>query len=297
MSSAQEPPVTALTAVVPDAFGSETAATSPASAFDSFYDVHPFHGSLLAWKDTWSGSTFTGTVFGSTMSTAVAPAPLTARTDGDTTSGYRPSEATPPALPVTLPTRMASHANLRLSATSVISGRAAAVAGYAMYVQSPGQYFDPTVSNEMDRGVLQYSYSKTGPWTTTGAHWVPVGKWYYNTVTQKLTRTTWFRWTVASDAFLTGSTSRVLGVGVAPIITARVTKSGSQRIVSGTATRRAGTALLQRKVGTKYVTVATTRLTNAGAFTFGKRSLVRGTYRVVAVGDASWLVGYRALTI
>ena len=89
----------------------------------------------------------------------------------------------------------------------------------------------------------------------------------------------------------------MLAVGVAPVITARVAKSGSKRIVSGTATRRAGTALLQRKVGTTYVTVATTRLTNAGAFTFGKRSLVRGTYRVVAVGDASWLTGYRALTL
>jgi hypothetical protein len=50
-------------------------------------------------------------------------------------------------------------------------------------------------------------------------------------------------------------------------------------------------------VGSKYVTVATTRLTTAGAFSFGTRSLVRGSYRVVAVGDASWLTGYRALTI
>lgn len=65
----------------------------------------------------------------------------------------------------------------------------------------------------------------------------------------------------------------------------------------GAATRHRGTALLQRNVGGRWSTVATTSLTYAGAYSFGARALARGTYRVLVLADRYWAAGAKAFTV
>ncbi len=78
---------------------------------------------------------------------------------------------------------------------------------------------------------------------------------------------------------------------VVPIVSAKVARSGRYRIIGGAATRIGGIATLYRIVGTRLVKVAAVKLTSKGVYTFGKRALPRGYYRVLTRADKYWAAG------
>jgi hypothetical protein len=112
-----------------------------------------------------------------------------------------------------------------------------------------------------------------------------------------LTRNTWFRWVYGGDWFTTADVSPTALVKVVPLVRQTVTRSGSARVVSGTATRSRGTAVLSRVVGSRLVRLATTHLTSNGRFSFGRRRLAKGRYRVDVSADVSWAAGAVRFTI
>jgi hypothetical protein len=170
-----------------------------------------------------------------------------------------------------------------------------------LYGGLPGGGYDATRAAETDKGLLEKSIDgKT--WstvtTTSGANVFQIGVKWYNGYSPVLARNTWFRWSSAGDAFTKPFSTSVRKIIVVPTVTVKIAASGSYRTVYGTATRKLGTATLQRnvpKLGWRTVTAKI--MTSTGAFNFGKRVLPKGSYRVVTTADAGWGLGLKAFTI
>lgn len=238
--------------------------------------------------------------YGSTADIGTPPATWTPRTDAAAIYGYDVTGADPPAM-TTADNRPTTTARLVLRPSTVLYRHRAAYCALADYFVSEGVDVDYSYANL--RGTLSYSVNAGRTWTrlttTTGAK---VDEVYGDCsslmgTTQVLTRTTWFRWAYPGDMITKAATSRIVVVGVSPVVTVKVARSGSRRIVRGTATRVRGTAMLQRYSKHRWVKVATTAIGRTGAYSFGARSLPRGSYRVITLKDASWAQGLKAFRI
>ena len=277
-----------------------TPAVALSPLLQNYYQLRKDDGGFWwAWKDAGTGATATATVANIDDPLAATPV-LTAgptRTDGGTTYGYTPSTVVPPTLGASsLPSNPAtSHPTFTFSAATVAYNGRSAYQSYNLYGGLPnGAFAIPANAAETDRGVLESSFNGTTftpVLTTTGARAFVLGTQYYNGYATLLRRTVYYRWTWKGDAFTTAFTSPVRKITVIPNVYAKVTKSGASRIVSGTITRPAGTVSLYKLVTkTRYSRIASVRIARASAFggsySFGKRKLAKGTYKVVSAADA-----------
>ncbi len=301
------PPLTVVSALVPSV-APHSAVTVVNPALKDFYDIRlASSGTWWMWKDRLVGApaTTVSAAYSTTdanlaTNTSVAPTLLGDRSNGDTTLRYVPSAVAPPALTAPVDNRAAAHPALALAASVALYGRRVPYISYNLYLKDlPGYAYSLDNAVEVDRGTLQSSIDGLvfrDAVTTTGTQsfWVPSKSDYYFGNTPVLARNTWFRWVFKGNLFTAAGTSRVLKVAVVPIVSAKVLRSGTKRTVYGAATRKSGTAVLYRMVGTKLVKVAVATLTTRGAYTFGKRTLVRGTYKVVTIADKYWGAGSSA---
>jgi len=305
-STATAPVLGAVWAAIP-ADGTSVAQTQqPAPALSDAYDLRQdASGFWWFWKDDSSVSPAVSNLWSipSTLpvdTTAAAPVLVGPRVNGATTYRYVPSAVTPPALqPVANPA--AAHPFLTLSASTAAYGKRVGYDAHNYYGAPPNAAFANATASEVDRGQLLRSVDGVhfAPLlTTSGASPVVIGKSYYNAYTPALTRNTWFRWVYPGDAFTAAGTSATRVVKVPALVSAKVKPSGASRIVAGSTTRKvAGTAILYRVVGKKLVKVAAAVITAKGAYTFGKRKLAAGAYRVVTVADRYWASGSTAVKV
>jgi hypothetical protein len=212
-----------------------------------------------------------------------------------TSVGFIPVDAPPVAFSAqqaSSPTA-AVQPHLDLSAALVKTGGRPVFASYAFYLKPVGAQTWAADSGVTQRGVIQFSIDAGKSWHLLGATtsrnvvpW-PTGGPDGNGRTQALTRNTWFRWTVPADVFVGTATTSPRLVRVSPTVKAKIVKSGSKRTVAGTVARIGGTAVLYK--GTKKI--ASVKISAKGVYSFGKRVLSRGTYRVVTLADTSWAAG------
>ena len=280
--------------------GSTVRTVTPRPTLNGFYDLRQdASGTWWTWKDDTSVTPAATSAYSLADPLVDTPIPVGApRTDGATTYRYAPSTNLPPALqPVVNPA--AAHPSLALSAAVVAYGRKVAYSAYNYYGGLPGLSYAASRAAEVDRGYLQRSIDGVH-WSTaaatSGAHPVIIGSRYYNAYYAKaLTRNTWFRWLFPGDAFTKRGMSATRLVKVVPVVSARVAVSGRSRIVYGAASRVGGAVVLYRKVGTRMVKVGVAAISAKGAYSFGKRLLPRGAYRLVTVADRYWASGYKVL--
>lgn len=262
--------------------------------YNDIYDVRPCDGRWYMWKDDSTTS-----YVGVTDDPAVLPTEWVPRTNGRGTVRYVPSVALPPAIAFASD-RATANAVLELgSSRALYRGKLTYIASN-LYIRSLVGETAEQNGNITYRGVLQSSidgvtYANVA--TTTGARAFRTATGVWTGYTPVLARNTWFRWRYLGDAMTAPGYSTVSKVTVLPIVTAKVARSGSKTTVYGAATRQRGTAILQRLVSGKYVQVATTVMTKAGAFTFGSRVLPHGTYRVVIVADRYWGAAAKVITL
>ena len=262
------------------------------------YSVQKVDGIWYAFSDTGSGTSLV-TSYQTTTDLASPLGSPVARTDGQYSYGYVVTTGPGTALATTSTNRAASRASFAVSSSLVRTGGTAVYSSFAHYLRPLGNETFNGYAGATFRGVLQYSTDHAKTWRTkgwtTGATAVlwPGGGYPGNGRTQKLTRNTWFRWVFPGDLLVAPATSSVRLVKVAPTLTTTVSRSGSRRVVSGRAARVGGTIVLYQ--GSR--TVASVRISATGAFTFGRRSLARGSYRVVALADLNWAASAEAFRI
>lgn len=272
---------------VPSADGASGVTLAPSAlraALAPVYDVTRLGSDWWGWRDV-----------GSTTEYAVVPdlesfatATWTARIDGPTSFWYQPSTAAPPTL-TTPVNRPATHPYLYLSASTATYGKKLVYSSWAEYlVPLPGQTLAADGS-QVERGMLQKSTNGGSTWTdvgwTTWAHpvpWPPDTRYYGNGYTPTLTRTTWFRWKYPGDLLTLSSTSTVRKVVVVPSITVSKLRSASGTTkVYGKVAPGGGSIQLWRWTGSSWVRLATVSVSSTGSYSFGYRSLRRGSYKVV----------------
>ena len=279
-----------VTATIPAA-GPHTTTTATINTLTDYYDVRQLGGDFWGWQDTGSGSGLVSTLGSTTTPTTVAPVAIGPRSDGVHTYRYVPSTNLPAPMAVAA-NRAVAHANLVLSARTVAYGGRPAFWGYNLYLQpSVGTTYAESLADEVDRGQLHWiSVGETKAHTiaTSGSTAFQKGLATYLGFLPPLTRNTYVWWSYAGD-YLTrpGVTAKVL-VTVVPKISVHVTRSSRGTTVSGGTTRRGGSVVLYRVTGTKQTKVATARINAVGSYTFGRRALATGIYRVVSVADATW---------
>ena len=278
------------------------------TALKNTYDLGHLGSSWYAWKDRTDDNTTVVTSFASasdvSSSGATSLSAFTDRVDGDVTRSYVPTSAQPPALLASdvASNRSAAHPSLAMRTSSVAYGKRAVYAAGNGYFQDPtGAAYDPLSSYWVLKGQLLYSIDAGAHWasytTTTGKSPITVGTWQWTGQTQKLTRNTWFKWSYLGDLMTApGSTSKRL-VTVAPPITVKVARSGSYRIVYGSVLRSRGSIALLHKVGSRWRSVATVSISRKGAFSFGKKKLAKGSYKVVSLADTSWAASTTVFTV
>jgi len=276
-------------------------------------------GNWWAWKDL-STTDVQLAFIPAPLDLAVVPEPDATRTDSDHTYGYTPSTVAPPVLPAPVPggtpvvntvttsNPAVSHPAFGFTARTVVFGGKTAYQTYNLYGGLPNGAFptNSAAAAETDRGALWRSYDGGGPNTakwldTSGAKAFVVGSSYYNGYATSLKRNTWFQWRSAGDDFTTPFTTAWIKVSVVPVVTAKVTVSGSSRIVTGTATRPAGTVYLQKYVSGKWYTVTRVALVKTGSytgrFTFPKLALKKASYRTITVSDTYAAAGYKIFVV
>jgi hypothetical protein len=276
---------------------------TPRATLNGFYDLRQdANGAWWTWKDV---TTKVGTVT-TTKSTAyssadvdlftVAPVPEASdRGNGATTYHYVPSTVNPPAL-VAASNRAASHLTFNFATSTARYAQRVAFQSYNLYGGGVGGLYSAGSPAEVDRGELWSStdgvtYKKL--LTTSGASAFVLGTKWFNGYTPKLARNTWFTWRFAGDAFVAKAATSVRRIVVIPNVSAKATANGASWIVSGGVTRVGGNAVLYRVVSGKLVKVASAPILARGAYTFGKRHLAHGTYRVVSPADKSWGGAYK----
>ncbi len=285
-----------------------TIAALLAPALNDTYDLREHNGTFYTWRDVYSGSTFVETQW-ATATVAGAPgtwtvdAPDTARKrdNGDSTYRYIPVTSTLPDLQPAI-NKAAAHPTFALSKTVAVYRSKVPYQSFNLYVQDPlGGAYAAASAAEVDKGTLEWSTNNGASWislgSTSGKNVFAIGTKWYNGYSPVLARNTAFRWTFPGDYFTEASTAVVRGVKVVPIITVKKSVSGAYTTVYGYATRKLGTASLQRATSVGWRSVATTTMSSSGVFTFGKRALVKGTYRIVTIADTSWAAGVKVFTV
>ena len=214
--------------------------------------------------------------------------PSVTRLDGDRTFGYRPVSSAPTApLPPT-PQAMSDRV-LIPSAAAVLAGTRVGMDAYSEY-QPSGEVAGMDI---VEIGNLLGSWFAGGTLqgSTDGKHWASlrttpaiVARYRYD-ATLVPSRTMRYRWVFPGSANLVGGVSPVRVVTVVATVTATGRTKAGRTTVAGKVSRSSGTVLLVRKAGSRWVKVAAARITSKRTYSFGARALVRGTYRVVTVGD------------
>ena len=216
-----------------------------------------------------------------------------------------PSATAPPSLAAVVgssPSVLAvpaGHASLTLSAKSVkFKGRAAVASQNFYWADLPGRAYNPKTANaaEVDKGTLLVSTNNV-TWTkvaTSGSAAFGIGSTYYNGYTPALRANTFFQWSYAGDALTGPSVSSVRVVTVVPTVGVKVAHSGRKVRVSGTITAWPGAMGLYVLRAGHWRTVASVTISKSaktiGTYTFGYRSLAKGTYKVANRGTTG--VGY-----
>ncbi|HTY71058.1 MAG TPA: hypothetical protein VMI11_01375 [Actinomycetes bacterium] len=277
---------------------SGTTADGPAN----YYNAGKLGSDWWMWTDTGTGSSLV-THWGTTADPTVAPSSLSDRVDGQHSYSYQATAAVPPALG-TPANKAGANAFLDVSTNGTTTGKKVVYLSQNLYwVPVPGTTF-ANDADEVDYGVLQYSTDGRKTYRTL-AHtnadnpvaWPGASGYFGNGRTQALTRNTWFRWHYLGDLFTKAGYSNVQEVSVSPTVKLSVAKSGSRRTISGKAARQGGKATLYRMSGGHKTKIATVKLTSKGGFSFGKRSLAKGTYEVVVAADKSWAASTKTLKI
>jgi hypothetical protein len=270
------------------------------SALGPVYLVTRLGSDWWGWRDVGEVTEYAVVPDLTSFSTAV----WTARTDGLTSTYYRPSTGAPPVMttPINRPT---THPYLSLSASATTYGKRLVYLSWAEYlVPLPGQTLADDYA-EVDRGLLQMSTNAGSSWSNVGwtswanpVPWPPNTRYSGNGYTPILKRTTWFRWSYPGDMLTLPSTSVVRKVVVSPTITvSKIRSSAGTTKVYGKVTRIGGTIQLWRWTGSSWVRVATVSISSAGAYSFGYRSLRRGTYKVVVPATTYWGAATKKFTI
>ncbi len=291
--------------------GSHPSVVVKQANLDGFYDLRlAADGLWWLWKDTGALST-AYSVSDANLFTVAPIAQSSDRGNGDSTFRYVPSTVAPPSLDSTPGTgvggnitdnRAVIHPTFAFTATTVKYAARVAYQTIGLYGGLPGGGYDAARAAETDRGELWRSIDNGTNWskvtTTSGANVFQIGTKWYNAYTPVLARNTLFRWSSAGDAFTLPFTTSARKITVVPTVTVKIVKSGTYRTVYGTATRKAGTASLQRYYsGLGWRVVVARTMTSTGAFNFGKRVLAKGSYRVVTNADVSWGAGVKAFTV
>ncbi len=282
--------------------------TAPSPAFVStglagFYGARQA-GPASADAGTWFVEHDTATTTQTSTSTdllagnAGVPATTTlvaTRADGDHTFGYQPvSEA---VTGVTAPARQVPAVEfLDPAASTVRFGVRAALDPYEFYGPPgvvPGltpQGVLAALGTVYTDGVLQASANGTTGWTGVAnrAGTVAGEIWDHTFVP---VRTQWYRWLFPGSANLAAKTSPKTRISVVTVLTASRVKRGAKTNVYGRASRPSGTVVLQRLSGRRWVKVATAKVVRTKTYAFGLRVLVKGSYRVVSVGDTYQAAG------
>jgi hypothetical protein len=301
-------PLTGASVTLPSG-GVPVASGTPQPTLNDYYDVRQAaDGSWWMWKDTGGQSSAYSQTDTDLLTTPVLTLPVQHgdRGNGATTFRYVPSAMAPPALgSVVADNRAAVRTVFSVSARAVAFGATVAYQTIGLYGGGPGGAYNAARPAETDHGRLWYSTdagkTRRAYAVTSGGRAFPIGSKWYDGRTTKLKRNMWFRWTsldpVNGDLFTRPWASGWIKVTVTPVVTAKVKASGASRIVYGAASRVGGTAYLYKLVGKRYVKLAATKLTSKGVFTFGKRKLARGTYRVVTLADLYAGVGAKAFKV
>jgi hypothetical protein len=247
-------------------------------------------GTWWAWALDQTAHTLTpSTTTDNTFATPLTAAAAWAGADHD--FAFIQPVADTPATFTSLAAKMGVAATLNLSAKSVNSGAQVHFDGFGTYPAPLSGEVVQKETGQVWKGQLQSSIDAGKTWTVAGATTFGGG------LTAKLTRTTQFRWFFAGDALTAPAYSGRKVVSVTPGLTVKVTKSGTRRIVAGTTTRVGGTITLFKLTGRKYVKVLATTISAKGGWSFGKRLLAAGAYRVVTTPDASWASAAKAFRI
>ena len=288
---------------------SSSAAPVVQAGYDGTYDLRPYGDATApstvtqwyVWKHTPTGVDTFDEQLGSSADFVTAPTAWATRADGATTERYLPTAVTPPVWSGPVSDVATPHPVFGLLASSVLFGRQVGYQSYSLYGIDPlGAAYTQEAAAEVDRGLLERSYDGVHYSvlrTTSGRDVKVVGDTYVYGYTPRLARNTWFRWTYQGDVLTAGAAPIVRAVKVVPLVTVKVGRTGSKRTVYGVATRQYGKAVLWRKVGRLWRVVAYASITSRGGFNFGKRTLVRGAYRVSTASDRSWAIGVKAFPI
>jgi hypothetical protein len=182
-----------------------------------------------------------------------------------------------------LSVKMSVAPTLVLSKSAVATGSRVTFNAFGTYPSpASGQILQKETAT-VGRGTLQYSLNGGATWAKLVTTTAGGGS------TQLLTRTTKFRWLYPGDVLTNPATSVVRSVSVAPSLSVKVTKSGSSKVVSGVTSRVGGTVALWKLSGRTWKKLFTTPVKTKGAYSFGKRTLGKGTYRAITLADASWI--------
>ncbi len=294
---------------VPGALDAASSAAPVIQAgYDDTYDLRPFGDASApqtvtqwyVWKSTLNGTTYDEQL-GSSPDFVTAPTGWATRADGATTERYVPTAVTPPVWSGPVSNLAAAHPAFRMLASVSPYGRQVGYVSYNLYEIDPlGAAYSSTNAAEVDRGLLERSYDGVHYYvftTTSSKNVRVVGSTYVYGYSAKLVRNTWFRWTYKGDNLTAKAAPIVRVVKVVPLVTVKVAKSGTKRTVYGTATRVLGKVALSRKVGSVWRVVAYASISAHRVYTFGKRSLVRGTYRVTTIADKSWAAGVKVFAV
>jgi hypothetical protein len=290
------------------ATGATTAEKTHVATLDGSYGLQQTSsGPWWLWKDNGTAADLYE-VSDANLLTTTAPVQIASRADGSSTYDYVPSAATPPSLAdvavgadtLSVP---AGHIALAFSARSVAyKGRPAYASSNYYWAPLPSRPYSTGTAAEVDKGTLQWNAGfgwLSG--ATSGAAAFGIGSKYYNGHTPVLYRNTQFRWIYPGDKLTAGpfSTSPTT-ITVVPTVVASVKAYGASRRVSGSITRVGGIAGLYRLSGRSWRYVASAAVTSKGAYNFGYRKLIRGTYKVQVAGSTavgSWATGARIFKI
>jgi hypothetical protein len=271
------------------------------SGFRGAYDFKQLNGSWYLFREATSPDR---TQLGSSSDFVTAPTDWTTFPRGQSSSDYRASTLTPPA--VTQPAvRATATANVYFSPTSVPTGGKAMYGSLATYLTDlTGTLAAPDNSSQTRYGVLSKSIDGGKTFTTVGRTgaakqlllW-PTGGRFGNGYSPALTRNTWFRWCFEGDVYVAPDCSPVKKVVVLPTVSVGVEKIGSKKRIYGSTKRSYGQVALQRFTGRITSTIGFARISSSGRFSFTARSLAPGTYRVVTLADTSWGTGIKKFTV
>jgi len=305
-------PFLAVSAKLPAA-ATNTSVITVVPALGGTYGVRPYldpaspSGTLptwYAWHDVPVGDpAVLVTQLGVTSDLTVAPATWTPRTDGLTTFSYIPTAVALPALR-DVSQKAAPHASFTLASSLVTYGKRPVFAtAYNLYDINPlGGAYNGLLAAESDKGKLEKSIDGGTTWIqlpdTSGANAFLSGSTWVSGTGPIVTSNTYFRWTFLGSPFTEAAPAITRYVKVLPIVTVKILSSGSYKTVYGKATRKYGSAILQRYFPTLgWRNVLTRTMSATGDFNFGKRILAKANYRVLTLADTKWAAGVKAFTI